>query len=68
MKRLRRIKPPKGGPYYKQVWQVVDGALIDCIKMHPEYFPTGQLTVIRNSIVKRITGAVNAHPKLRPKG
>lgn len=53
-----KIKPQKGGLAYSQLWRVVDGAVRDCANMHPDYFVHARLKTARNSIVKRVSGAV----------
>jgi hypothetical protein len=58
-KRRRRIVPPKGDQSYRQIWRIVDGALVKTFMAHPEYLPDRiSARVIRNSIVKRVTGDV----------
>lgn len=55
----RRINPEEGTPEYRQVWRVVDGAVRSAFDAHPDYVPTGKrLRTVRNSIVKRVTGAL----------
>ena len=57
MKRLAPEKNPSNA--YRQLWRVVDGAIMDCFLHHPEYIPVGaRARVIRNSIVKRVVGAL----------
>lgn len=43
---------------YQQLWGVVDGAVVDAFKNHPDYLtPKGQRSA-RTSVVKRVTGTV----------
>lgn len=43
---------------YQQLWSVVDGAVVDAFKNHPDYLtPKGRVSA-RPSIVKRVTGTV----------
>lgn len=57
MKRLRPVKQPTRA--YKQLWRVVDGAVADCISKHPEYLsPKVNVSAVRGSITKRVTGSV----------
>ena len=57
------IKPPKGErTSYAALWRVVDGAVSDAIAMHPEYLAGAKdKRAVRNSIVKRVTGAVHGY-------
>lgn len=59
---MRRTKPPpeKTHPLYREVWRVVDGAVADAFKMHPDYLSKKGRTgrAARRSIVKRVVGAV----------
>jgi hypothetical protein len=58
-KRRRRIAPPKGGQSYRQIWRIVDGALVKTFLAHPEYLPDlVSAHAIRMSISKRVTGDV----------
>ena len=62
MKRRRRKLPfPTGKecPQYRKVWILVDGAVSEAFKAHPEYLSNEvALRTVRNSIVKRVTGAI----------
>lgn len=55
-----RLRPPKHktGPAYRRVWFVVDGAVLDALKHHPEYIAQGKTRACRESITKRVTGAM----------
>ena len=65
----RRLKPEKGNHHYRQLWRVVDGAVADAIAQHPEYIALGaQKRVVRQSIVKRVTGAVLGYAVEAAKG
>ena len=55
---LKRTKPQKGGSDYHQLWRVVDGAVADAFAMHPDYLTNHGHSRARQSIVKRVTGAV----------
>ena len=49
--------PGKSGPY-RQLWRIVEGAVNDAFKNHPDYLtPKGRRNA-RSSIVKRVTGTV----------
>lgn len=66
MGRTRRIAPPKervGSHAYAQLWRVVDGAVIDAMKHHPEYFRAKDKRAVRNSINKRVVGSVLGYVK-----
>lgn len=54
-----RSKPPKGDWNYRQLWRIVDGAVASCFAAHPGYL-SGEFNerVIRQSIVKRVTGSI----------
>lgn len=62
MKRpAKRTKPlhPDAGPY-RQLWRLVDGAVVDALNAHPDYLSTKGYhdDTARRSIVKRVVGAV----------
>jgi hypothetical protein len=55
----RRHRPPPAKldlPGYRQVWRVVDGAIADAIRAHPQHY--AQPGEARASIVKRVTGGI----------
>lgn len=62
MKRLP-IEPTKpASPTYRQIWRVVDGAVDLALSAHPEYLNPGKkVSTIRNSIVKRVVGALHGY-------
>lgn len=43
---------------YRQLWRVVDGAVFDALYTHPEYLTPAGKRWARQSVVKRVTGAV----------
>nr|USU32853.1 hypothetical protein NG677_03915 [Methylobacterium sp. OTU13CASTA1] len=55
-----RLQPEKpGSPDYRQIWRVVDGAVASALEAHPDYVAPGRkVRTVRNSIVKRVTGAI----------
>lgn len=57
---MQRLQPGKASqPTYRQVWRIVDGAVHLALSTHPEYLASGaNLKTVRNSIVKRVTGAI----------
>jgi len=57
-KRWKRTAPPKRGLAYEQLWRVVDGAVADAFLMHPEYLTKAGERTARQSINKRVVGAV----------
>lgn len=70
MKR-RRIPPPKERGHesdYRRLWRLVDGALADTIRHHPEYFRTKDLRAVRQSIAKRVVGAIKGHAEQSARG
>jgi len=65
-----RIRPVKDPPLYRQLWFVVDGAVMDALRHHPEYLATEYRTrfgerTVRNSINKRVTGALTSYAMRR---
>lgn len=57
--RQRRLRPPKRNSLYRFVWRLVDGAVRDAFTHHPEYLASGAHEKdVRNSIAKRVTGAI----------
>lgn len=57
-KPLHRMRPPKDGALYRAVWRVVDGAVMDALKMHPEYIRGNFGKCARMSINKRVVGSL----------
>lgn len=66
--RLAPVKEPDLA--YVRLWRVVDGAVLDALKAHPDYLaPKGALfNNARRSIVKRVVGAVQGFDAQAPKG
>jgi hypothetical protein len=60
---MKRSKPPpqKIDPNYRQLWRVVDGAVADAIKSHPEFFTLAKRKTARYSIAKRVTGGIHGY-------
>lgn len=60
---MRRLHPEKpGSPAYRQIWRIVDGAVASAFAAHPDYVASNKrLRTVRNSIVKRVVGAVTSH-------
>ncbi len=59
----RRVKPPpqKTDSEYKRLWKIIDGAVADSFFHHKDYLnPQVSPKVVRNSINKRVTGAIEA--------
>lgn len=70
-KKRRRIKPVKPGGAYRQLWRVVDGAILDCMIHHPDYFSGSRqerMLTIRRSLAKRVVGAVMGYAEQSAKG
>lgn len=65
---MKKIKPLKHEPHsdYHKIWRIVDGAVRDCFKHHPDYLTGKGHVDARTSIVKRVTGAI--HGVQFPKG
>jgi hypothetical protein len=57
---MKKLKPPKELPHstYHAIWRIIDGAVREVIKSHPEYFNEKRHFEIRRSIVKRATGSI----------
>lgn len=51
----------KGGPEYRQVWRLIDGAVADAFACHPDYLTSKGAQSARTSITKRVTGAVHGY-------
>lgn len=61
-KKYRRLKPLKKGDDYRRIWRLVDGAVRDAFRSHPDYLPEGRsLKDVRSSIVKRVVGTIKGH-------
>ncbi len=61
MRKTRRTAPPvqKTGLNYRQLWRIVDGAVADAFRMHPDYLNPARLEkVTRASVNKRVVGAI----------
>lgn len=59
-KRLHPEKP--GSPTYRQIWRIVDGAVNEALKAHPEYLASkAKARTVRNSITKRVVGAITGY-------
>lgn len=43
---------------YAELWGVVDGAVVDAFKNHPDYLTVKGRASARKSVVKRVTGTV----------
>lgn len=57
-----------GNKAYGQLWPIVDGAVADALKSHPDYLtPKGERSA-RTSIVKRVTGTVIGFAEQSAKG
>jgi hypothetical protein len=55
----RPSRPQKGTKAYRDLWRVIDGAVMDAFNKHPNYVAAGESErTVRNSIVKRAVGAV----------
>lgn len=61
-KRTRLAKLPGGKQgSYRQIWFIVDGAVRDCFGSHPEYLTPAGRRSARESITKRVTGALHGY-------
>ena len=68
IERYRRTRIPKGDAHYRQIWRVVDGAVADAFKMHPDYLTEHGRSRARQSIVMRVTGAITGYSAEAEKG
>ena len=60
-RRRRRLAFPRGKdcPQYRKVWKLVDGAVAEAFRAHPDYLSDAVAAkTVRTSIVKRVTGAI----------
>ncbi len=55
---MKRLRPEKSTPFYRQLWRVVDGAVADAFQNHPDYLTQRGAKLARRSIAKRVVGAV----------
>lgn len=58
-KRARREKCPDEN--YRQLWQLVGGAVRDTFASHPEYLTEAGRRAAERSIVKRVTGTLHGY-------
>jgi len=66
---MKRLAPEKiDSQAYRQLWRIVDGAVRDAFAHHPEYLGTVRERTVRNSIVKRVTGAVLGYAEQTAEG
>lgn len=56
-----RARAPKGDQSYRQLWRVVDGAVMDAFAHHPEYLAPHRGKDARLSVVKRVVGAIQGY-------
>jgi hypothetical protein len=65
-----KTTPPKGSRLYRRLWRIVDGAVMDAFKMHPDYLSDKgrRGRAARLSVVKRVTGAVTSFAEQSVKG
>lgn len=55
--------------FYDQIWRIVDGAVRDTYRTHPEYLKGYHSErIIRTSIVKRVTGTLMGYGAQSPQG
>jgi hypothetical protein len=68
MKRIKPQKRPSVG--YSRIWRVVDGAVRDALQNHPDYLSQkgARFSACRQSIVKRVTGAILSFAEESEKG
>lgn len=64
----KRLRPPKGDHTYRQLWRVIDGAVRDAFVHHPEYLTPRGVMQARESVVKRVTGAIKSYAEQSARG
>jgi len=62
------IRKDERSAAYRQLWRVVDGAVADAMKQHPDYYTNSGTRKARASIVKRVTGAVMGYAEQSAQG
>lgn len=67
---IKRLKPAKSGPAYRQLWRLVDGAVLDCFTNHPDYLTERgkNYDTARRSLTKRVVGAVLGYASQKAQG
>jgi hypothetical protein len=66
---MQRLLPASDmDPAKKQLWRLVDGAIMDCVKAHPDYFNPKLVKTARRSLTKRVTGQVHGFATQAAKG
>ena len=60
--RHHKIKS-KSNIEYRKLWSIVDGAVTDAIKSHPDYITEKGYESMVNSITKRVVGQVTSYLK-----
>jgi len=58
---MRIPKDKKGDKDYRQIWRIVDGAILDCLNCHPNYVVRNRRGDLRNSLAKRVTGSIKGY-------
>jgi hypothetical protein len=53
---------------YHTLWNIIEGAVVDAMKHHPDYFTKKGLDSLTTSITKRVVGAVIHNAKRTRKG
>jgi hypothetical protein len=48
-------------PEYRQLWRLIDGAILDALNQHPNYVAPEVRRRVRQAIAKRAVGAVMGH-------
>lgn len=64
----RTLMQKRPSAAYGQLWRIVDGAVADALKAHPDYLTDKGTRSARSSIVKRVTGAVIGYAGETAKG
>ena len=62
-KKRRRVRPPKDDPIYRALWKLVDDALAETFRAHPNYLSEAGRTAAHVSILKRVVGKVTGELK-----
>ena len=56
-----KVPPQKTKALYRMIWRLADGAVMDTVRTHPDYFTDkGRTKIARMSTVKRMTGLLTS--------
>ena len=58
---MAKPPPQKTETAYRQLWRVVDAAVAEAFKAHPDYLTERGARLARQSINKRVVGAIHGY-------